>query len=474
MLVAACMLSAGCGAVTRRSSACIASGDYDQCHWAGREFLLEGNYAKAAEMFQRACNAGYAGACINLALLYQARLGKTNREAEARRLLRESCSPFSSGCVTPIDPVDGVTVEWQQRPFTVQGHSTADLRAATERNVINGRPAFASIVTDLEVQLPCQGGRVSEPHVVVRLTLQEPEWIDRPPGESTVSRTWDDWTRRAHLHELGHAAFAIAAANKLMRRLRDWSRDGDCADAARDAVEARELAMVGMGRDHDAFDAAWRHDMWLGDRPEGAARVGGQPTQADQKEAEGNVERVVDAAEGALRECLERHGATGESKPVTATLKLGPNGRPLQVSVAGTSGAPALAPCLEGVLSGLRYGWIPHAPVTIELGLGITGRRLADTMADVRFRIRLSAPTLAACLAKSLAAAPVTVRTHFVIDVNGAVTRAEIDPGSALPEKATALAECVLSVIRRIHFKPGEVVNVSYPFRFRADGPRPK
>lgn len=113
----------------------------------------------------------------------------------------------------------------------------------------------------------------------------------------------------------------------------------------------------------------------------------------------------------------------------------------------------------------------------LGVGCGAATGRNTSRRDAIRVAIRRHAPPIEACYEQHRGeSGPVTLHTHFVVDEAGTVGLAEVAPGKALPEQARPLAECVLTVIRGIAFRPepaGGRTEVNYPITFQ-EAPPPR
>ena len=464
------LTASGCGAVSWRSQDCIAYGDYEQCHWAGREFVRAGNYGKAVQMFTRACSQGYPGGCINLALLYEAGLGKKNHVPEARRLMKEACNPVASGCVAPVEPVEGVVLDWKLEPYAVQGRTMADLEASVKR--ANGNDGtWARLNWDMDAEVPCTASApgessVDQLRVRLHLTLREPQWTDRPRGETTTTRNWDDQLRRLHLHEMGHAYLAIAGANRAAHDFGGWPPEAPCAAAPTTTKSVVSQALRQINEENARYDAQTRHGVWLGDAPM-ALRPGSTWTEVDQAGADGNVERAVTAALPRLAGCVRQHPSAEGSPHARARLKLGPNGRALAIAIEGTGLTPALTTCLDDVLRRLTYGYFNHAPLELEQTLRLRAAPLTLDSWNIQRTIRGATPGFDRC--SDMSSADFSVTTDFYIENDGAVATPKVVKSTAPAAQAASIGACFEAVLRGLRFPPPSAgrTRVTYPFRIK-------
>jgi TPR repeat protein len=75
--------------------------------YAGALILVDEDPGRAATMLQRACNATYAAACYELALLYDAGNGVSHDERKARALLDSACQAGESRACAVAKAVAG-------------------------------------------------------------------------------------------------------------------------------------------------------------------------------------------------------------------------------------------------------------------------------------------------------------------------------------------------------------------------------
>ena len=58
---------------------------------SGKEAYDKGDYQKAAELYQKACDSGVAGGCYNLGLLYDEGQGVNQDYQKAAQLFQKAC-----------------------------------------------------------------------------------------------------------------------------------------------------------------------------------------------------------------------------------------------------------------------------------------------------------------------------------------------------------------------------------------------
>src|SRR5690349_9451115 len=121
LVLVVALSSLGCGPVSPRSTACVAYGEWVQCHYAGFEFIGRGNMSKARDMYRRACGRGFSGACISLALMYQDGVGGEKDVGKARELLDKHCDPVKTACMPQVDPLIDVHAIWSEEFIPVTG-----------------------------------------------------------------------------------------------------------------------------------------------------------------------------------------------------------------------------------------------------------------------------------------------------------------------------------------------------------------
>lgn len=69
--------------------------DFDK----GMDMIDQGNFAKAAEYFQEACEGGYVGGCRNLGFMYVNAQGVKQDKSKAKQLFGKACDMrLQQGC----------------------------------------------------------------------------------------------------------------------------------------------------------------------------------------------------------------------------------------------------------------------------------------------------------------------------------------------------------------------------------------
>ncbi len=208
------------------------------------------------------------------------------------------------------------------------------------------------------------------------------------------------------------------------------------------------------------------------------------------------VRTAFDNAASELRQCYEEALAETPDLRVSTTVNfiVASNGVPQQVRLQPIDGARDLAPCLMGVVLDMRFapprdGREVSIAYLIELhpkeaaegeGEATEQSRSEQGRLDpklIKNVIQENREGIRGCYERELQKHHTlsgTIKTHFIIGVNGSVTLATVKE-STLHNRA--VEDCIAHELEKMTFpKPagGGVVIVNYPFMFQAQPPEPE